>query len=167
MSQQEGKPSRKSQAPKTPVKGSVEKYLSYREAWARIKEAIKAGFYLEAVTLEESIISDRRISHLVGIGAIKRQEKLHQYPGLGGLISKWKQQETILDWTPADSCSLQTAVDDWRNRRNAVVHGMVKSHPGTPTEDIADFLELSREAVRCGEKLARAVCRWHKSAKLR
>jgi hypothetical protein len=52
------------------ITGNVVKYLSYREAWTRIKQAQEQGFYLEAVTLEESIITDRLISYLVGVGAI-------------------------------------------------------------------------------------------------
>jgi len=47
------------------------RYFSYKEAWVRIKKAQGSGFYLEAVTLEESIIADRLISFLVYVGAMK------------------------------------------------------------------------------------------------
>lgn len=45
--------------------GDRAKYLSYAEAWARIRLASRQGFFLEAVTVEESIISDRLTSYLV------------------------------------------------------------------------------------------------------
>ncbi len=48
----------------TSLNGNVAKYLSYREAWARIKLARRQGFFLEAVTIDESIISDRLLSFL-------------------------------------------------------------------------------------------------------
>ena len=44
------------------VKGNVRKANSYREAWARIKLARRQGFFLEAVTIEESIIFDRLLA---------------------------------------------------------------------------------------------------------
>lgn len=49
------------------IKGNAAKFWSYREAWTRIKQAQEQGFYLEAVTIEESIISDRLMSYLISI----------------------------------------------------------------------------------------------------
>ena len=45
-------------------KGNIEKFNSYAEGFARINEANEKGFYLEAITIEESIIVDRLLSHL-------------------------------------------------------------------------------------------------------
>lgn len=140
-------------------KGNVAKHLSYREAWSRIKKALEQGFYLEAVTLEESIITDRLISHLVGVGAVRRAVELKDYPGFAQLIQKWKiQNPDPID--TQDYCDLQTAVDEWRRRRNKVVHGMVKSHPGTATDSIMDFLEEAKLTAEQGKMLARAVSNW-------
>lgn len=142
-------------------KGNAPKYLSYREAWSRIKKAQEQGFYLEAVTLQESIITDRLISYLVGVGAIERAVKLHQYPSFAQLMNKWKMQNPnpidIQDYK-----DLQTAVDEWRLKRNKVVHGMVKSHPGTATHEVMDFLEEAKLSAEQGKKLARAICHWVK-----
>lgn len=49
----------KSSALAQPINGNGDKFRAYRESWTRIKEAQKQGFYLEAITIEESIISDR------------------------------------------------------------------------------------------------------------
>lgn len=142
-------------------KGNVTKYSSYREAWMRIKKAQQQGFYLEAVTLEESIITDRLISYLVGVGAIERTIELSRYPGFAQLIQIWKIQHpnqiNIQDYS-----DLQTAVDEWRRRRNKVVHGMVKSHPGTATDSVMDFLEEAKLTAEQGKMLARAVSDWVK-----
>jgi|SRR5579871_1003630 len=49
---------------------NINQYFSYREAWGRIRRAKGHGYYLEAVTLEESIIADRLISFLVSAGKL-------------------------------------------------------------------------------------------------
>jgi len=82
----------KSDIARPAIRGNVAKYLSYREAWSRIKTAQEHGFYLEAVTLEESIIADRLISYLVGVKAIKRADAPYRHQGFAKLIQVWKQQ---------------------------------------------------------------------------
>jgi hypothetical protein len=120
---------RKSRIPGQVLKGNVAKHLSYREAWARIGAAQGHGFYLETVTLVESMITDRLISYLVGIGVLTRPNQLAQYPPLGRLIQIWKTHcpNPVVTRHVTD---LQSEVDIWRQRRNKIVHGMVKSHPG-------------------------------------
>ena len=41
---------------------------------------------------------------------------------------------------------------------------MVKSHPGTATDDILNFLEFAKLTATEGEMLARAVSSWVKKA---
>jgi hypothetical protein len=156
----------KSNKPDGAPKGKVKKYYSYREAWARIKMAQSNGFYFEAVTLEESIISDRLISYLVNIGAIKRAPTIEKYPHFGELIRVWTIH-TAAPIAEGAYSHLQAAVDDWRIRRNKVVHGMVKSHPDSEPDDVESFLEEARRAAQEGERIASAVCEWHKKTKKR
>lgn len=143
-------------------KGNASKYLSYKEAWSRIEKAQEQGFYLEAVTIQESIITDRLISYLVGVGAIERAVELHKYPSFGNLIDKWKKVQNPKSIHIQDYRDLQAEVDEWRKRRNKVVHGMVKSHPGTATDKILDFLEEAKLTAEQGKTLARAVSDWVK-----
>jgi hypothetical protein len=153
---------RKSDATREGIEGNVEKYLSYSEAWARIDEAREQGFYLEAVTIEESIICDRLISYLVGVGAIDRKSDFHNYPSFSRLIQKWRQNGSV---NQNDYPGLIDEVDDWRDQRNYLIHSMVKSHPGTPTDQIEDFLDDAKEAADKGKELARDVCNWHSDEK--
>ena len=53
---------RKSKTLEKSIAGNASKYYSYREAWTRIKLAQENGFYLEAIAIQESIISDRLIA---------------------------------------------------------------------------------------------------------
>jgi uncharacterized short protein YbdD (DUF466 family) len=151
---------RKSEATREGTEGNVEKYLSYSEAWSRIDKAREQGFYLEAVTIEESIICDRLISYLVEVGAIDRKSDLHEYPSFYGLIQKWRES-TSGSVSQNNFSDLIGEVDDWRDQRNYLIHSMVKSHPGTPTDRIEDFLNEAQEAADKGKKLARAVDKWH------
>lgn len=148
--------------------GNIFKHLSYREAWTRIKQAQEQEFYLEAVTLEESVITDRLISYLVGTGAIERADDLHKYPSFGQLIKKWKLLHTnpiCIRVKSIEFQNLQTSVDNWREKRNKVVHGMVKSHPGTATDNILNFLHEAKLTAKEGEILARAVSSWVRKSK--
>jgi len=143
--------------------GNVAKYFSYMEAWGRIKKSIAHGFYLEAVTLEESIISDRLISYLVRVKAVKPDAKLERQ-GFANLIKVWKYQvpEPIRDSFFTD---LQTEIDKWREDRNKVVHGMVKSIPGTDHQDILNFKKEAELIALKGERLAKSLCNWYKKMK--
>lgn len=155
---------RKSTVPKRAATGNAAKHYSYREAWARIGAAQGHGFYLEAVTLVESMITDRLISHLSRVGALTRQTELHKYPSLSRLIQMWRVQCP----TPIAArhfTDLQAAVDTWRQTRNKVVHGMVKSHPGEATDGIDDFLAAAKVTAAEGVILARAVHNWSRQFK--
>lgn len=59
------------------IKNTI-KYYSYRAAYSRMNLAMKSGFYLEAIAIQESIISDRLLSFAVRIGQlVVTKEKLH------------------------------------------------------------------------------------------
>lgn len=148
----------KSKTPEHAPQGNAGKHLSYREAWERIKQAQAHDFYLEAVTIEESIITDRLISHLVLSGALEKAEASKK--SFNNLIQVWRKHH------PTPICQgefndLQSDVDAWRTQRNRIVHDMVKSHSeGEP--DVMDFLTAAKEAAEQGSRLARAVSNWHK-----
>lgn len=144
------------------IAGNATKHDSYREAWSRIEWAQREKFYLEAIAIEESIISDRLLSFLVGVGRMQRPAENARYPGFGQLISEWRKAvPTPIEAGEYDD--LQSAVDRWRVERNVSLHGIVKSRPGDPTMQIEEFLEKSGNAAKEGSVLARLVQKWHKS----
>lgn len=136
------------------------KYLSYKEAWRRITAATSEGYYFEAVTLCESIISDRLLSYAVGVNPQCRATRRTSF---GTLIEEWRKSATSLpDHGLVD---LGAAVDAWRVERNVVVHGLAKSTPGTATDDLQEFLKRAEDVAKQGAALAEAVSHWHKKAK--
>jgi hypothetical protein len=151
---------RKSAAAAT-TNGNTAKYLSYREAWARINQAHAQGYFLEVVTIAESIIGDRLVSYLARTGA-ELTAVPKGPPSFGSLIQRWKKlhPEPIVD---GDIGDLQAAVDRWRARRNLVIHGIVRAQGGQHI-GIDEFRELAEITAIEGKVVARAVCRWHERA---
>lgn len=135
------------------------KYLSYAEAWARINSAIDAGYYFEAVTLCESIISDRLLSYVRGTDKLNKADIKTPF---AKLIADWRKitKGNLPDYGASD---LGAAIDKWRVERNEVVHGLTKSNPGLPPPPVASFLERAKTAAVDGKKLAKAISKWHKN----
>lgn len=135
------------------------KYHSYREAWSRINDSIDQGFFFEAVTICESVISDRLLSYILGVDP---HAGTNTRTSFDKLIKKWRKLAENLP-NHGESGNLADAVDAWRMARNSMVHGMVKTMPGTATESVDDFISRAERAASDGKDLARAVCDWHKA----
>jgi hypothetical protein len=154
---------RKSAAPAgTPLNGNGAKYLSYREAWARIKLARRQGFFLEAVTIEESIISDRLLSFLEKRCGLTLKDATKG--NLNQIILKWHGEASArLKGDPFEEETLQALNDRlqaWRSGRNEVVHGMVKSKARPGDDHIDNFLQAAEAYAQSGERLARDLDAW-------
>ena len=142
--------------------GDGAKYFSYREAWARIKLARRHGYFLEAVTIEESIVSDRLMSFLEkSCGVILKDATKFN---LSQVAISWVKEFEVRLVTDgialADAQGIHQRLDAWRNQRNRVVHGMVKSKAGRGDDHIDNFLAEAAIAAADGEKVAREISRW-------
>ncbi len=149
--------------------GNAAKYFSYAEAWTRISRATKAGYFLEAVTIEESIVSDRLLSHLQKTCGLSLPAGTTK--NLSRLIERWEQEFEArlvdeLEWLTA-SRALHQRLDAWRDRRNDVVHGLVKSTAGKTDDHIENFLAAAELSAIEGKALARAISSWVESFKKR
>ena len=140
--------------PKNRIKGA-----SFTYAFGRINTAIKQEFYLEAVTLAESVISDRLYSFVKHReGKVNKKTTLHQ------LISKAQKLSTSTVTTKYGNDMFQ-ALDQWRINRNTCVHSVAKSEPGEPTITVDEFTAMAKASAIEGKKLARLVCDWHRTVK--
>ena len=167
---------RKAPATEQEINGNFEKYESCREAWARIEQAQVNDFFLEAITIQESIISDRLISFLSRPGASNSfisNPKKRKFTSFGLLIAAWREEfpngikcpKIIDEDLKIMSEDLIEEVDLWRFSRNDAIHAIVKSEPGTATQPIDEFLQIAKEVAERGTELAKAVCTWRKSKK--
>ena len=150
---------RKSKNPSKPPKGNAAKYFAYREAWTRIKLATEQGFFLEAIAIEESIISDRLLAYLIAAGALNKPQEAYQCPSLNKIIAKWKEHfpEAIQTSVFED---VHAATDEWRRLRNKALHQIVKLHSEAATNAIDDFLVVAQTAAKNGNALAKAISYW-------
>ena len=125
-----------------------QKYLSYRFAFQRMQEAIDAGFFLEASTIAESVISDRLLS------ACNRNGPVSAKLPLSKLI------DIAISLNPA--VPTPESLHEWRIARNQVIHAVAKSAPGKSTLKVSEFMELAESTAVNGLKLARIVATWSK-----
>lgn len=142
------KPKRKSQR-STATKGNVQKHDTYKEAFARIKHAIDQHFFIEAIAIQEAIISDRLRSHLEYHKKLPKDDKFYS------LLKEWKALNGAKEKL-AVSIELPELIDLWREQRNNAIHGIVakESH-------VEMFLKNAEAAAKTGLKLTRALCDWH------
>ena len=121
------------------------RYQLYRSAWKRIDAASRDGYHLEAITLLESILTDRmesRASYLAGENV--------GLQNLGPLIQSLKKVETQPEFR-----AILEEIDAWRILRNEAVHEMVKFRPGESPTWQQKVGPLSR-IVREGKRVLRA-----------
>jgi hypothetical protein len=102
------------------VHGRVRHSL-YSHAYARIKDALAHGFYLEAITLAESLVSDR-LEHRLTF--LKKHD--FSFKTLGKLISEIRTIES--DQILKDL--VLGPLDKWRDKRNGALHEMAKIADG-------------------------------------
>lgn len=128
----------------------------YEHAARRVNRALREGFWVEAIALEEAMISDR-LESLLSV-SLKRPQS---FETLGPLLRALrKASPALLDE------ELLNDLDAWRQRRNAAVHQMVKV-PDGDTKGWAHRLRDARAAAEEGKLLFRRLDAALKRAKRR
>ncbi len=135
------------------------KGASFTYAFRRINESIESGYYLEAVTLSESIISDRLLSFVkVHKKSVNIKTPFHQLIQLGAKYNKTQINTK-------SGTELFDALDTWRIERNTCVHSASKSEPGQPTVEVSVFEKNAEKCAKGGKVIARLVCDWDKQSR--
>jgi hypothetical protein len=120
-----------------------------------MKKAIDQKFYLEAITIQESIITDRLLNFVIrnNIKNISEKEVHKPVAYLNKLIEHCKPYY--------DDENLYNELNEFRFSRNNCIHAMVKSYPGNPTPKVSEFQKLAKETSINGKILTRRVDAWH------
>ena len=121
----------------------------YRQGIGRSERAMREGFYIEAIAIQESVIADRLEYLLESVYGGR------QFRSLGRLLSivRSKIPEDQLD------DELLRSVEEWSKRRNAAVHRMVKFsefHDISWRQRLADC----RSAAFDGRRIMRETDAW-------
>lgn len=137
---------------------NLEKYIAYKVAHHQIKKAMTYGFYIEAIAIIESIITDRMISFINGYSEKRIDASSHT---LGRAASMAKH---ICCKHAIDGHNLVDDVIEWSKRRNVIVHAIAKSNSGfgPPIPAIRFFHEAEKTAKE-GLSLLKRVKAWHQS----
>ena len=96
------------------------RYELYKKAIVQFNNAIEAGYYLEAITICESLITDRLESRCSELG------QPHSFKNIGALIRKLIQIETDQELQQI----IFRDLDNWRENRNTALHEIVKFEKG-------------------------------------
>lgn len=135
------------------------RYALISSAAQRITEAMRAGFWLEATTLVESILAERmekRVQWLYKhLQESKERYALERvkdgFANLGPLISALLAVEK-----DADLKAVVGRVEIWRRHRNSAIHEMVKL--GDAAQETWDArLERAHQAAQDGIEVLRAL----------
>lgn len=133
---------------------NYQKYQTYKSAMEQINAAIEAGFYLEAITIQESIFADRLFRFCKDNGYSRSFNRATLGEELKFIRNKKLEALEELPFQYLDDLDL------FWSRRNICLHQIAKSEPGTPTQDYADFMSLAEKTAKEGKKLANKVSKW-------
>ena len=123
------------------IADNAQKHENYREQFKRLKKALAAEFYLEAVFIEYSIIEDRAESILRHAGkweaCIKRQR--------GHFLTLEKKIDYIKEISREKKSLVHryfsdTVLDEileWKEKRNRLIHALLKQT--LTTEEVSEI----------------------------
>jgi hypothetical protein len=135
------------------------RYLRYKLAFDRLDEALEEGWLLEAISLEESIITDRLLSILTSTELAVSSKQ-----SLGNLIAQAKKLMTG-SGSLVES-DLFHELDQWREERNECIHAFCKLDDHTYADKSAEiFSEKMWETAKKGRELVDLVKHLSRQAK--
>lgn len=127
---------------------------AYQDAMVRIQKAIDAGYYLEAITLEECMISNCLYNYLEA-----KNEKLSR-PTFRELLELTTKR---LKYLKSPEAQLFADINSWRRKRNTAIHGFIKTKTDKLIQSGIGFDETSEATARKGIEYCELVKQWYDS----
>lgn len=124
-----------------------ERYELYKSSFDWIKKSIDEGYYLEAISILESLVSDRLESYLSF-----SLDRDFGFKNLGALIDKIKSIET----DKLLRSLIINDLDEWRKQRNKAAHEMVKIEDGKSIV-WEERVKINKEVAETGLLLFRNI----------
>jgi len=118
----------------------------FSQAFSWINLCNEFGFYIEAISIIESLISDRMESRLIYLGSNNPD-----FESLGHLIKNLKKFETNEEIN-----RIIEDIDGWRKNRNITIHEMVKMEANKFKPwlvRVSDNKEIARDGLKLLRKL--------------
>ena len=122
------------------------------EAMTRIEKAIDAEFYLEAITLQECLISNCIFNFLEGKGRKPKKSTFQK------LLYECKKE---IPNNAIETKAMLNDIDKWRAQRNKAIHGFISSRSSSLSKSQNDFMKFSNSTSKKGLALCKRVCDWY------
>jgi hypothetical protein len=127
------------------------RYSLYRSAHERVAQAQQDGYYLEAITLLESMLCDRMEARLAAIHS--QEPTKRQFNTLVALAQELSGKKSGED---ADVKAVYRSIEAWASRRNELLHQLAKVSE-TDLSDWDEKYSKSKQAVDDGLELLRSL----------
>jgi len=125
---------------------------AYQAAMGQISKALKDAYYLEAIALEECLISNCLFNFLDGT-----ETKLSN-PSFHTLLKELSDKQDSAYEYPRE---LLGELDKWRKARNTAIHGFITARSAELDSSRASFHESTKATAELGEEHCRAVVSWY------
>ncbi len=128
------------------------RHASYQAAVARVGESITNGYFLEAIALEECLISNCLFNYLNNKGTPLDN------PSFKLLRTAIRKNGQCND---GSSIALFKKIDDWRVARNRAIHGFITATSDSLNQSRHSFQRLTETTAKEGEALCESVVSWY------
>jgi len=128
------------------------RHESYQTALERIEKALNDGYFLEAITLEECLISNCLFNFLSNTGAKLTNPSFHL------LLKEIIKSDAEFQERPTQ---LFEAIDKWRKARNTAIHGFITTRSDGLSQSKKEFQNLSETTSKEGESFCKLVVDWY------
>lgn len=143
---------------------AVKRFNAYKSTWKRINESIKDGYFLESITLIESIISDRLEARISMLNDQNYRSFLPLGNNVSILLGKNKKSRLTKE-SDLDLLNLLNKVDEWREKRNEALHEMVKvpdSNALSWEDKYAECQSIAKEGIKLARKVSNIIKKLNK-----
>jgi predicted DNA-binding protein YlxM (UPF0122 family) len=124
----------------------------YSDILVQIENAINDSYFLEAITLEETLISNCFYNYLQA----KKVKKIDT--SFFKLLNSFRNNNYIKNMKIS---ILVDNLDKWRKDRNTAIHGFIKSRTDILEKSNENFKLFSKETAKTGYELSQKVIEWY------
>ena len=122
----------------------TKKYLNYKEQMVRLKKAMAAQFFLEAIFIEYAVMEDRLESILRHSGVFNPERHSTIQAKLRRVSELRRAKKSLLNRSLSEE--LLQEIYQWKDERNRLIHALMKQN--LHTEDLQKIALAGQQIVK-------------------
>ncbi|MCD7717265.1 MAG: hypothetical protein LUI39_12595 [Lachnospiraceae bacterium] len=126
------------------IDSNIQKYENYKEQMGRLKKALHAEFYLEAIFIEFAILEDRIESVLRHSNKFNPEKHNTLNKKLGRLKEMQRQKNGLVRRYFSDE--LFDEIYAWKDERNVLIHSLMNQT--LHKEDLKELAERGQKIIK-------------------